>query len=189
MDDESVGRVSVAGLRMNELKIGLALADGGGRGKEAQSLAYDRRGIGEGVEELGVLGEERLGLGRVRAEDGVVLGAETGEGGRVGAEQVVGKAKCYGRRIVACEEEDDELRDGHVDEGFVDLDGTCTVGGEICLLLGEVRVGGERDDGFGLGLSPAGFGRDVLVNDGQEVVADDAVVVPHQQWASGVDEF
>jgi len=91
-DHEAVGRELGAGDRVADEVARQAGADGGGGREEAQGLAGDGEGVVEAVEEVRGSFDESGSGGRVRAEDGGVLGADGGEGGGRFGEQVVGVA-------------------------------------------------------------------------------------------------
>lgn len=86
-------------------------------------------------------GDERGGLGEVGAEDAVVLGAETREGGRVFGEEVVEPADCAGGGVVAGEDEEFDLAHGYRFE-----DGVHALNGLVCWFFGHVSLQGKVDD-------------------------------------------
>lgn len=97
---------------------------------------------------MGVLRYEVWGLGGVGAKNGFEFRDEGGEGAWVRGEQVVDVAEGGGGGVVACEDEEFELRDGEGLEGGVYTSGGFLLAVHTSCGGGEVGVEREVDDGF-----------------------------------------
>lgn len=123
-----------------QVKIRLAVTEGGYSGVHAKSFFDNSEGVGQLIEELRLRREDGSGVGGVRAEDGVVLGADFGENVRMLGEEMIGEDGTRRSGIVTCEDEELDLGHGKVFERGVDA---CSR-----RVLGQVGFQRKIDDGL-----------------------------------------
>lgn len=136
-----------------EGQVGCTGADDGRWREEAEGLAQNGGGVGEGVEEV----RGRCDAGGAcgdGSEDVGVFGTESGQGLRVAGEDVVGVAEGAGGGVVTGEEEQFDLRRSLGDERI----GGGRVGG-----CHQVTLESEVDDGFRVGLGTVSDGLPVAI--------------------------
>lgn len=166
-DEEPVGGVGLACFVVVEGYVWAALTDSQGRREDAEGFFDYGCCINQGVQELGVGGDFSCCLRGVRAEDGVVFRAEFSQTLGVLGQEVVSETEAGGGGVVAGEDEDFEVGDGAVEEGF-EVELGVGVG-----VFGQVGFDGEGEDGLVEG--GGGFVGEVLSYGWGEDVTDDAL--------------
>ena len=175
-----VGRKALA-VVTRKVKVRLTIAEGSYGGVYTKRLFDDSEGVGKLIKQLRLRRKYGSGDGNVRAEDLVVLGADSGENIRVLGEEVVGENGTRRGGIVTCEDEELDLSHGEVFERGIDA---CRGG-----VLGEVRFQSEVDDGFVLLVLFTLNDTVTAVKLAGKVTIHSAFVVDVHKWPENVDIF